>query len=727
MRRQEEDRVGSPTLSVGEDGIAELIFDSADRSANVLTEHVMRGLSDRLAEIRAMAGEGAVRGVLVRSGKPSSFIVGADIDAIAEVDSPDAGAQASRLGQSIFLEVERLPVPTLAAIHGACMGGGTELALSCRYRLASDAPETRIGVPEVQLGILPAWGGTTRLPRLVGLRAALDLLLTGNAASASKAKRIGLVADVLPHQQFTESARAFLRAKSAEPEAQPASPPGRGLGARIMEDTAPGRRIVLAVARRNVLERTGGHYPAPLRILEVVRASLGRPLEEALEIEASAAGELIASRISKNLVHVYRLRESARKLRRGPFSAEPIEVEDLGVVGAGTMGGGIAQLAALHGIRVRLKDVRQEALALGLHHAATLFDSAVEKRKISKGEARQAMDRISGSLEYDGFGPCDLVVEAVVERMDVKRTVLRELEARVGEACVLATNTSSLSVAEMAEALDAPGRMAGMHFFNPVHKMPLVEVVRAVHTGDRAVATVCTLALRLGKVPVVVRDGPGFLVNRILGPYLNEAGYLLGEGATVETIDGTMTGFGMPMGPLRLVDEVGIDIVRHAGETLHRALGERMAPSPALLALGKSDRLGRKGGTGVYRYADGRATGVDPDVYDILGVEPRPDDAPAPEVIRDRLVLSMVNEAARVLSDGIAASAGDVDLSMIMGTGFPPFRGGLLRFADDLHPRTLVERLDRYAEAFGNRFSPAPLLRELAREERSFYSSFPGS
>lgn len=713
----------SPTLSIHTDGLAELVFDAPDRSANVLTEEVMGDLAERLTEIRVRAGEGAVRGLLVRSGKPSSFILGADIDAIARVDSPDEGAEASRLGQAIFLDLERLPVPTLAAIHGACMGGGTELALACRYRVASDGVETRVGLPEVQLGILPAWGGTTRLPRLIGLRAALDLLLTGNPVRSAKAKRIGLVSDVLPRQDFAEEARAFLRARLEE--AEPPSGPRRGLAARIMEETAPGRRIVLSVARRNVLERTGGHYPAPLRILEVVKASLGRPIEAALEIEASAAGELIASRVSKNLVHVYHLREGARKARRGPLSAQPAEVSDLGVVGAGTMGGGIAQLAALHGIRVRLKDVRKEALALGLRHASALFDSAVEKRKVSRREAGQAMDRISVGLEYDGFGPCDLVVEAVVERMDVKRSVFRDLESRVGEGCILATNTSSLSVAEMAEVLRAPGRLVGMHFFNPVHKMPLVEVVRAVRTGDRAVATAYELALRLGKVPVIVRDGPGFLVNRILGPYLNEAGYLLGEGLTVESIDGAMKEFGMPMGPLRLVDEVGIDIVRHAGETLHDAFGDRLAPAAALLSIGKSDRLGKKGGLGFYRYADGREAGVDPLVYDVCGVEPLGGEPPAPDVIRDRLVLAMVNEAARVLADGIAGSAGDLDLALIMGTGYPPFRGGLLRFADDLHPRTVVERLERYADALGNRFSPAPLLRDLAREERSFYAAFP--
>lgn len=713
---------GSPTLSVDPGGLAQLVFDAPDRSANVLTEQVMDRLARLLSEIRDGCEAGTIRGVLVRSAK-ASFIVGADIDAIADIDSPDEGAETARLGQAVFLELERLPVPTVAAVHGACMGGGTELALACRYRVASDAPETRIGLPEVQLGILPAWGGTVRLPRLLGLRAALDLLLTGKTVRGRKAERVGLVDEVLPHDLFGELAEAFLREiiEGRERSAGPA----RGIAARLVEDTAPGRRIVLAAARRRVLDRTGGHYPAPLRILDVLRSSLGRSVEKALEAEARAAGELIASRVSKNLVHVFRLRESTKK--GAHVSAEPRPVSELAVVGAGTMGGGIAQLAAFHGLRVRLKDIHTEALSLALHHAASLFDSAVAKRKMSRREAEQTMDRISGGLDYAGFGPSDLVVEAVVERMDVKRTIFRELESKVGEACVLATNTSSLSVDEMAEALGSPGRLAGMHFFNPVHKMPLVEVVRGPRTDDAAVATVYALAVRLGKVPVIVRDGPGFLVNRVLGPYLNEAGHLLGEGATVEAIDGALTAFGMPMGPLRLLDEVGIDIARHAGQTLHHAFGERLAPARALVSLGESGRLGRKGGVGFYRYEKGREAGVDTDVYEASGVRPGAGPDLAPETIRDRLVLVMVNEAARALADGIADSAADVDLGMIMGTGFPPFRGGLLRYADDLHPRTVVERLERYEEALGIRFAPAPLLRELVAEDRGFYAAFPGA
>lgn len=713
----------SPRLTV-EGGLARITFDDPDRSANVLTEAVMRRLAQVIDELRERAATGEVRGVLVESEKPASFIVGADMEAIGAVESPQEGAEAARLGQAVYLDLERLPVPTMAAIHGTCLGGGTELSLACRYRVASDHPKTSLGLPEVQLGLLPAWGGTTRLPRLLGLQAALELLLTGKTVDHERARKMGLVEKVLPHPTFREAALAHLRERvESGPEPTGAE---RGLGQRLLEDTAPGRRIVLAGARKKVMERTDGHYPAPLRILEVVRASMGRSVEKALELEAEAAGELLAGPVCKNLVHVFQLREAARKGTGVEGRAEPREVSDIGVVGAGVMGGGIAQLVAYHGLRARLKDIDHEPVAQALQHARSLFDKAVDRRKLSRREAEQAMERISGGVDYSGFGQLDLVVEAVVERMDVKRTVLAEVEEKAPDECVLTTNTSTLSVDEMAEALQRPDRFCGMHFFNPVHRMPLVEVIRGEGTSDGAVATVYALAVGLGKVPVVVRDGPGFLVNRVLGPYLNEAAFLLAEGASVEAVDAAATAFGLPMGPLRLVDEVGIDIARHAGEVLHEAFGERMAPAPPLARLGDTDRLGKKGGLGFYRYENGKEQGVDDEIYALLGDSVPPERTKVEESeIRARLVLAMINEAARALEEGIVRSAADVDLAMIMGTGFPPFRGGLLRFADGLHPRILVERLDRYEAEQGERFRAAPLLRRLAREDRGFYAAFP--
>jgi len=720
----------SPTFEIDGDGIAWITFDDPGRSVNVLTEPVMIRLGQALDQARAAGREGRARVVVIRSGKDAGFIAGADVDAIAGLDDPAEAEYKVKMGQQVFSDAASLPIPTVAAIHGACLGGGLELSLACIHRVVSDAPRTQLGLPEVMLGILPAWGGTTRLPRLVGLQAALDLLLTGKQVGARKAERIGLADRVIPADLFTEQVRHFAIDVAAGKVDR--SPPRRKLLHKALDETGPGQAMVLRTARKKVLASTGGHYPAPLRILDLLGEHLSGTVEASLQAEARAAGALIVSAECKSLIHVFRMREAARKGNGVEDAAvEGRPVTRVGVLGAGVMGGGIAQLAAHNGIDAYMKDIRHEAVASGLRHARELFDGAVERRRMTRREAARAMERIAGGLDLQGLSGTEVVVEAVVERMDVKRQVLADAERFVADECVLATNTSSLSVAEMADALLRPERFCGMHFFNPVHRMPLVEVVRGPATDDLTVATVYRLAVRLGKVPVVVGDGPGFLVNRILGPYLNEGGFLLADGYPVEVVDAVAKGFGMPMGPLRLIDEIGMDVSRHAGEALHRALGARLEPSPVLAQLGATDRLGRKSGAGFYRYEKGKEQGVDPGVYADFGLaapagngqtRPSVDDDAA---VRGRLVLPMINEAARILDDGIARSAADVDLAMVMGTGFPPFRGGLLRFADQMHPRAVLDRLQALTAAHGARFTPAPLLVRLAAEDRRFYDAFP--
>ncbi len=715
----------SPSFEADASGIGWITFDDPDRSLNVLTEAVMRRFGEALDEARAAAREGRVRVLVVRSGKPGSFIAGADIDAIATIEDPGEAETKIRLGQAVFNDLASFSVPTIAAVDGVCVGGGLELSLACDYRFLSDSKRTSLQFPEVMLGILPAWGGTTRLPRLVGLQASLDMLLTGRKRDARAAKRMGLATEILPAAVFGEKVRSYARDLADRPPDGRPQKASRGLLARAVDATSVGRSVVLSVARRKVVAATGGHYPAPLRILDILRKHAGGPVEASLAAEARAAAELVVSPVCKNLVHVYFLREAARKGTGVPGAdVTPRRVEVLGVLGAGVMGGGIAHLAAQNDVRVYMKDIRHEAVTGGLQHARSRFDKAVERRRLHRREAAQRMELISGGLDYHGVAPADLVVEAVVERMDVKRAVLAETESHVTRACVIATNTSSLSVDEMAEALQLPERFCGMHFFNPVDRMPLVEVVRGARSSDEAVATVYALAVRMGKVPVVVGDGPGFLVNRILGPYLNEAGFLLGDGASVERIDGVAKAFGMPMGPLRLIDEVGIDVSRHAGAALHEALGDRLTPSPVLVALGNTDRLGKKGGSGFYRYEKGRDKGVDETIYDALGSLLPPRREVPERQIRMRLLVAMINEAARLLDEGVARSAADVDLAMIMGTGFPPFRGGLLRFADTLHPRQLVEHARELQGSHGERFTPPPLLERLAEEDRGFYEAF---
>lgn len=716
----------TPTFEIDADKIGWITFDDPSRRLNVLSEPVMRQFAECLDVARAAAREGRIVSLVLWSGKPDSFIAGADVDEIADLEDPAETEIKIRLGQAIYMDVETLPVPTIAAIHGVCVGGGMEMALACRHRVLSDSPKTRIGLPEVMLGILPAWGGTTRLPRLVGLQAALDLLLTGKQIGSRKARRIGFAGEVFPADLFREMVRDFALKAPGLPRG--ASRTRRKWGTRLLDDTLPGRKIVLRTARKRVMDTTGGHYPAPLRILEILDKHGTGSVDASLAAESRLAAELAVSSVSKHLIHVFRMREAARK-GAGIVDGDvaPTEVDTLGVIGAGVMGGGIAQLAAYNGIGVYMKDIRHDAVTGGLQHARSLFDKAVKRRKLERRDADQRMEKISGGLEYHGLSSADVVVEAVVERMDIKRDVLAETEKHVPVQSVIATNTSSLSVDEMAVALQHPERFCGMHFFNPVHRMPLVEVVKGAATSPAAVATVYALALRFGKVPVVTGDGPGFLVNRILGPYLNEAGHLLGDGGSVEEIDQAAKAFGMPMGPCRLIDEVGIDVSHHAGAALHAALGDRLTPSPALAALSRTERLGKKGGRGFYLYEKGKETGVDASVYPDMGATvPQARRTLGERQIRARLVVLMINEAARALEEGVIGSASDVDLAMIMGTGFPPFRGGLLRFADELHPRLVLDRSRELEVAHGDRFAPAPLLVDLAAQDSTFYEAFPG-
>lgn len=709
------------TLELSSDGVAWLVFDTPESRVNLLTASTMERLDQMLGEVENGVAAGTIRALIVRSGKPGTFIAGADVAEIADVRDPAVGTAAAREGQGVFRRIELLRAPTIAAIDGICLGGGTELILACGHRVASNGDDTRFGLPEVRLGILPGFGGTVRLPRLIGLQESLGMILTGSQVNARKALRIGLVDEIMhPAVLYDRAARLALELADDPGARKRHGRSERKLRDRLLDRTGPGRALVLSQARRKVMKETRGHYPAPLAILDTVAKTIDAPLDRAFEREAEALGRLIATPESKNLVHVFHLMEGAKK--KAPRGVDAGPTDPVAVIGAGVMGGGIAQLAAAKGLTVRLKDIRADAIGHGLRHAQELFDRAVRRRRMNRREAAQAMNRIAPTLDYHGLGRTAVVIEAVVERMDVKQSVLAEVESHVGDDAVLSTNTSTLSVTTMQSALRRPARFCGMHFFNPVHRMPLVEVIRGEQTDDVAIARVFSLARQLGKTPLIVYDGPGFLVNRVLSPYLNEAGFLLGEGASIESIDAALLDFGMPMGPLRLLDEVGLDVARHAAAVLHDAFGERMRPAPALEALAGTGLLGRKGGRGFYLYENDRQTGVNEEVYgQLAGAVPSDRVGVAPERIRDRCTLAMVNEAARVLADGIVATAGDVDLGMITGTGFPPFRGGLLRWADTIGSRDLLARLEGLEREFGDRFAPAPFIREMAAEDRGFY------
>lgn len=706
------------TLEVDGDGVAWLTFDRPESRVNILTSEVMMELDRLIADLEEEVRIGRAKALVIRSGKPGAFIAGADIGEIEGLTDPRTAAEKAAEGQAVFRRIEGLTIPSVAVIDGAALGGGTELALACSYRLATDRPETRISLPEVRLGIIPGFGGTVRLPRLIGPKAAIELIVTGRSVSAERAERLGLVDEVIPTAGHEARVRRFTWERIDLGRLRPSR--RRSIWERLLEDTAPGRAILFRQARRQILQETRGHYPAPLAALDTIRDTLSLPLDEAFEREAYKTGQLIASDISKNLIHIFNLIEGAKK---NTPPGEPREIEQVAVLGAGVMGGGIAQLMSYRGLPVRLRDIQQEAITMGLNQARSVFDRAVRRRRITPREAEEGMGRISPTLDYSGFGVADLVIEAVVERLEVKEQVLREVEEVVSEEVVIASNTSTLSISEMQKTLEYPDRFCGMHFFNPVDRMPLVEIVRGAATSDETLASVYALTLQIGKTPVIVNDGPGFLVNRILAPYLNEAGLLLAEGASISAVDEALVEFGMPMGPFRLLDEVGLDISRSASAILYEAFGDRMRPAEPLLGLADTNRLGRKGGLGFYRYQDGREKGVDETIYGELSTTvPSSRVEFDPELIRERTILVMINEAARVLEEGIVEEASAVDLAMVTGTGFPPFRGGLLRYADHLGTPVVVERLFSLEEEFGARFQPAPLLRDIARDGRSFYS-----
>lgn len=710
------------SFEVDRDHVGWLTFDRPESSVNVLTPLLMQELDALLSQLESRIANGQIFALVIRSGKEGAFIAGADVEAIAALASAAEARTASAEGQRIFRRVDRLRVPTIAAIDGACMGGGTELILHCDYRVASDRDSTAIGLPEVRLGILPGFGGTVKLPALVGMQNALGIILSGKAVRSSRARRIGMVDRVVPAARFTAAVREFVGEVVGGRVEK--STLALGFGQRLLERTGPGRRIMFGAARKQTMAEGGTFYPAPYKAIDVLAGAVGMRVDEAYALEADALGQLAVTTESRNLVRVFRLSQAARRALPDDIASLKHPVRKVGVVGAGVMGGAIAELVAAHDIPVVLKDIDQEALDSGLRHAGDLLRKAAASRVFSEEQASLKFALITGTLDYDEVGGADLVVEAVVERMAVKQQVLREAES-AAPAAVLATNTSSLSVDEMASGVERPGSVLGLHFFNPVHKMPLVEVVAGPRTTPQTLATGFGLVLALGKTPVLVADRPGFLVNRLLAPYLNEAGFLLEEGNAVADIDGALEAFGMPMGPLRLLDEIGFDVARHAGREMAAAFGERMRPSGILDSMIEDGRLGRKNGLGFHRYEDGKDRGADPTVMILVGGPatggpgPATGGSPTEEILR-RCLYSMVNEAAFALEERIVEGPDPVDLAMVMGTGFPPFRGGLLRWADAEGIQTIHDALSEYAGVLGNRFASAPLLAQMAEQNRTF-------
>jgi 3-hydroxyacyl-CoA dehydrogenase / enoyl-CoA hydratase / 3-hydroxybutyryl-CoA epimerase len=688
----------------GKDGVLVLTLDVPGEKVNTLGR-------ERIAEFEKLLDEverdSAVRALVITSGKPDNFIAGADIKDFTRIRSAEEGEALSRAAHAVLGRVDECRVPVVAAIHGSCLGIGTELALACRYRVASDDSKTGIGLPEVMLGIIPGAGGTQRLPRLVGLRTALDLILTGRTLKAQRSLRAGVVDELCARPVLVDVARRAGLAL-ADGRLRP-----ERAGISLVERLA--RPFIFSRAKSSVMAKTGGHYPAPLAALDVVERGTAASLAEGLALEAREFGRLSVTDESRALVSIFFATQDIKKDTGVPEGTASGEVGKLGVLGAGLMGSGIACVAAEAGVPVRIKDASLEALGRGLQQVRAVYEERRKRRSLTPLEVGQRMDRISPSLDLRGFQRADLVIEAVFEDLELKRRILAEVESVVSDAAVFASNTSSIPIREIAQGSRRPSRVLGMHFFSPVPKMPLVEVIVTPETEPSAIAIAAGFGRRVGKHVIVVRDGPGFYTSRALAAYMNEATRVLEEGAAVDALDQAMTDFGFPVGPCTLLDEVGIDVAARVAGVMERAFGERMAPPASMAALLGDGRKGRKAARGFYTY-DGGKKRVDESVYGVLpyGSARRPIDEHATQ---QRLVFAFLNEVVRCLQEGILRSPRDGDVGAVFGLGFPPFLGGPFRHLDRIGARFALETMERL------RFEPAPLLVDVAREGRTFHAA----
>ncbi len=656
------------------------------------------------------------KGLIIASARPDMFTAGADINLIAALTDASEAESLSKLGQEIFNELQNLSCPTVAAISGPCVGGGCELVLACRYRIISDDKSSAIGLPETRLGIIPGFGGTQRLPRLVGLPKALDIILAGKILKPSRALKDLLVDKVVPFEKLVSTAEDVVLGKISLKRKQPA------LIDRFLTWTSAGRKIVAKKAKVTIAKRTKGFYPAPPAALEASLLGLSEGLQKGLKFEAQELGRLVVTPECKSLVKIFFLTEESRGIGRA--ARKSIQHLHALIVGAGVMGAGIAASLARSGANVILKDTSHEAVNKGM---ALIKKDISAIRAMEEAEKSFILNRIQTTTgESSDIGNTGFVIEAVFEDLAVKRKVLQEAAELVSQDAILASNTSSLSITELSSGIPHPERVVGLHFFNPVAKMPLVEIVRGKKTSDRTVAIAAALTDKLGKYPIVVSDGAGFLINRILSPYLNEALFLISQGYGIEEIDRAATNFGMPMGPLRLLDEIGLDVATKVSEVMAAAYGERMQAPPISKSLIEAGRKGKKSGAGFYNFKDGEESPHE-GIKDLIDVKSTKDSGNS-ELISERLILSLINEAIRCLDEGVAGAPGkeaarQIDLGTVMGIGFPPFRGGLINYAETLGAKDVFKKLDSLQKAHGMRFRPADGIARRAVDGKGFYEN----
>ena len=656
-------------------------------------------------------------GVIFASAKAHSFSAGADLFELRRL-SGDQLSQYLEHGQSLFERIARLPMPTVAAINGSCLGGGFELALACKRRVAAEDTSISIGLPEIKLGLIPAWGGTTRLPRLIGLRQALPILLAGKTMPPRKALKAGLIDEVVRPEALMSAAYRLVRAPAPQRQLWWVD---RGVV------TFPAlRRRFLDMARHRTQLQTRGNYPAPLALIEVIQSGYEKGFAAGLEAERHALLKLIATDAGRNLLRLFFLRQGGKKAVMAQIHAQPHEVQYTAVIGGGTMGAGIAHALARAGMFVRLVEVDPPAVSAALGRIRKIFDEDVWAGRLDRLAAQQAFNRVSPTIDWTGLELAELVVEAVLEKIDTKRDVFSRLDRIARPTAVLATNTSSLRVADIAQTTLHAERVVGMHFFNPVPKMPLVEIVRGPHSDDASLATVLGVAGRIGKTPVLINDGPGFLVNRILVPYLAEGLIVASQGTPITIIDHALKAWGMPMGPFELLDEIGLDIAAHIFQLMEQGSVLPSTISGLFLQAMENHWLGKKSGRGFYEYSAQSRHSKSPrpnaELVEVLRASSQPDIQKSDASIQERLVLPMVNEAAKLMEEGITDSTDTIDLATVLGIGLAPFRGGIVQYANTVGMEQIVNQMENLAAQHGRQFAPARLLRQAAQEHRPLSS-----
>ncbi len=725
-------------------GVAVITVDQPGAPVNTLSPDVGAAFSDLLLQAER---DPEVRAVVFISGKKDNFVAGANIDFLQTLKTPAEVEALSRNAHAEFDRLEAYSKPVVAAIHGACLGGGLEWALACHYRIVTDSPKSVVGLPETQLGLIPGAGGTQRLPALIGAEAALDLILTGKNVKPSKAKKLGLVDEVVPVpmlkdlalKRAAELAAGTLKVERPHQGFKAVARSGKKKGLAgifqgliskdlwkeaALEDNPLGRKVMFDQAKKQLLKKTRGKYPAQEKALQVIRVGLESGRKAGLEAEARAFGELVFTDVSRRLVEIF-FATTALKKENGTSNPnlKPREVKKVGVLGGGLMGGGIAYVAGvLQGVPVRVKDRDDAGAGRALRQVQTVLDERVKRRSLTPRESNAKLANVTAGTDYSGFKSVDLVIEAVFEDLKLKHQVIAEVEAVTGENTIFASNTSSLPIGELAKGSKRPSQVIGMHYFSPVHKMPLLEIITHPGTAEWVTATCVDVGKKQGKTVIVVNDGPGFYTSRILAPYMNEAAYLLAEGADIVQLDKALVDFGFPVGPITLLDEVGIDVAQKVGPIMEAAFGKRMAAPKALEGVVSDGRLGRKTNKGFYLYEGGKKKEVDPNVYLLL---PHGKDRKSldPAEMAERVALQMVNEAIRCLGEGILRSPRDGDVGAIFGLGFPPFLGGPFRYADAVGPAHLLRKLEHYQDKYGERFTPAPLLGEKGRAGKGFYEA----